>query len=259
MTDVFVLSAVAVLIFTTAGWLLSLRLKDVSIVDPMWGPGFVLVAWIAHTTGDAPSSRGLLVAGLVTIWGLRLGLHLTIRKFKEPEEDSRYKAMRDKREGFALKSLWIVFWLQGALMLVVSLPVMLAMADDSTKRLYPLAIAGIALWATGLFFESVGDAQLKRFKADPANKGKVMDRGLWRYTRHPNYFGDACMWWGIFLVCMEVTSAWPGVIGPIVMTFLLMKVSGVAMLEKTIGSRRPGYAEYMRKTNAFFPGPAKKP
>lgn len=258
MTEVFVPCAILIALVMVMIWIVSLVVRDASIVDPVWGLTFVLVTALAYWVGDPPGGRGLLLLALVTIWGLRLFLYLTWRKEHEPGEDKRYAAWRKRIPAFGFTSLFVVFLAQGVLLWIVALPVMLAMGDASADRAYPLAIAGTLLWAVGVFFEAVGDAQLARFKRDPANTGKVMDRGLWRYTRHPNYFGDTCVWWGIFLVCLEVPDALPGIIGPILMTLLLLRVSGVSLLEKTISSRRPGYDDYKRRTSAFFPLPPKR-
>jgi steroid 5-alpha reductase family enzyme len=247
--------AVAGLMLVT--WVVSLVVHDASIVDLVWGFGFVVVAVTAALTGEGPGVRRWLLAALVAVWGLRLSGYLAKRNLGHGE-DYRYVAMRKKwGDRFPLVSLFQVFGLQGVLMWTVSLPVQLAAAAGKPTNLGPLAVAGIALWAVGLFFEGVGDAQLARFKAQPDSKGKVMDQGLWRYTRHPNYFGDFCVWWGLFLVAAETGPGRFGVIGPIVMATLLMRVSGVAMLEKTIGSRRKGYDDYIRRTSAFFPRPPK--
>lgn len=246
--------AIAVLMFAT--WLLSLPLRNASIVDIVWGMGFVVVAWTVRLQGDTATDRQWLLVGLVTIWGLRLAAHLFWRNHREPE-DYRYRAMR-KRWGarFPIVSLLTVFVLQGVLMWIVSLPVQLGQVRVE-PGLGVLAVLGVVVWAVGLFFEAVGDVQLARFKADPANDGKVMDRGLWRYTRHPNYFGDACVWWGIGLVAAESRlGAW-GLIGSFVMTALLLKVSGVALLERSLRKRKPDYQAYVERTSAFFPLPPK--
>jgi steroid 5-alpha reductase family enzyme len=245
-------------------WLVSLWRRDASIVDIFWGPGFVLVAWAvfawvsAHDLPDGGDARRWLLVSLVTVWGLRLGGYLAYRNLGKGE-DYRYVAMREKAGGrFWIVSLFKVFLLQGLFLWVVSLPVQAGQLPSTPDGLGPLAIIGAAVWAVGLFFEAVGDAQLVRFKADPANKGRVMDRGLWRYTRHPNYFGDFMVWWGIYLVALEGNGTWWAFAGPLLMSFLLIRVSGVAMLEKTIGTRRPGYEEYVRRTSAFFPRPPRR-
>jgi steroid 5-alpha reductase family enzyme len=247
--------AVAVLMLVT--WVVSLLLTDASIVDIVWGAGFVVVAATAAVVGDGFADRRYLLLTLVGVWGLRLSSYLAWRNLGHGE-DYRYVAMRKKHgDRFWLISLFQVFALQGVLMWVVSLPVQLSASADSPADFGPLALLGVVVWTVGLLFETVGDAQLAAFKAKEENHGQVMDRGLWRYTRHPNYFGDFCVWWGIFLVAAETAPARFSIIGPIVMSVLLIRVSGVAMLEKTIGKRRPGYAEYIERTSAFFPRPPK--
>jgi steroid 5-alpha reductase family enzyme len=189
---------------------------------------------------------------------LRLTVHLARRNLGKGE-DRRYAEMR-RRHGdrWPLRSLIVVFWLQGALMWVVSLPVQVGMTDPTPAGLGALDWAGAALWSVGFAFEAVGDLQLTRFKADPANRGKVMDRGLWRYTRHPNYFGDFCVWWGIWLVALSTGSAWWTAVGPAVMSVLLIRVSGAALLERSLIRRREGYADYVARTSAFFPWPPRR-
>lgn len=257
IADVLLASAAAVAVLMVSMWIVSVLVKDASIVDIVWGLGFVVVAATALAVGEGWDVRRQLLAVLVAIWGLRLSGYLAWRNLGHGE-DYRYQAMR-KRWGdrFWLVSLVQVFLLQGVLMWIVSLPVQLAATEAEPGDFGPLAYVGVALWFVGLLFETLGDAQLARFKADPANSGQVMDQGLWRYTRHPNYFGDFCVWWGIFLVAAETTAARWGIVGPVLMSFLLLRVSGVAMLEKTIGKRRPGYEAYVARTSAFFPRPPK--
>jgi steroid 5-alpha reductase family enzyme len=233
-------------------WLVSLWRRDVSIVDIYWGPGFVLIGWVAWLL-NAGGSRGTLVALLVSVWGLRLGGYLWLRN-RGKDEDYRYAAMRKRYgERFAFVSLYLVFGLQMVLMWIVSLPVQ-AVQVAGPAGLGLLDWLGVALVAVGLFFESVGDYQLARFKADPAHAGMVMDRGLWAWTRHPNYFGDFTVWWG--LACFALAAgAWWALIGPLVMSILLLRVSGVALLERGLEKSKPGYADYVRRTPAFFPRP----
>jgi len=252
--EVFGASAAAIAVLMIGTWLVSIRLKNVSIVDIVWGAGFVLVAWVSYALGDGVASRKMLLAWMVTLWGGRLAIYLFIRNHGKGE-DPRYAAMRRRRgDKFALQSLWVVFGLQGALMWIVSLPVQVGSVADQPTSLGPVEIVGVILYTIGIYFESTGDFQLSQFKADPANAGQVMDQGLWRYTRHPNYFGDFCVWWGIWIVAAATGVGIYAIVGPIVMTFFLLRVSGVAMLERSITKRRPGYDEYMRRTNAFFPG-----
>jgi steroid 5-alpha reductase family enzyme len=249
-------AAVAALMLTT--WALSLRLRDASIVDPVWGPAFVLVALVAALTGDGDPARRWLLAGLTAAWGLRLGVHLTRRKLGDRAEDRRYAEMRARHpRDFARWSLVAVFGTQGLLVLVVSLP--LQVGAQRPGGLGAVAVAGVALWALGLGFEAIGDEQLRRFKADPASRGQVMDRGLWRYTRHPNYFGDACVWWGLWLVAAGAGATWWTAIGPAVMTLFLVRVSGKGLLERDIAERRPGYAGYVQRTSGFIPLPPRRP
>ena len=236
-------------------WLVSLARRDVSIVDIWWGPGFAWLAAIAHALAAAPGPRGMLLLALVTVWGLRLGGHLLWRNWGHGE-DARYARMRRHHgERFRWISLATVFGLQAVLQWVVSLPLLLGQLVPGALPLGALDALGIALFGTGLFFETVGDAQLARFKADPSNRGRVMDRGLWRYTRHPNYFGDCLVWWGLFTIA-AATPAGPWTIAsPLLMTFLLLRVSGVALLERSLVRTRPEYRDYIERTSAFFPRP----
>jgi steroid 5-alpha reductase family enzyme len=242
----------------SALWLLSLALRDASIVDVWWGPGFALIAAAAGWLGSGGDpGRRALATTLVVLWGIRLGAYLAWRNTGRGE-DPRYQAMR-RRWGarFPIASLVTVFALQGALMWFVSLPVQ-AVHVSSGGPLGPLDAAGAALAGVGLFFESVGDLQLARFRADPANRARVMDRGLWRYTRHPNYFGDACVWWGLYWIAAATPLGIWTVASPLAMTFFLLRVSGVALLERSIGKRRPDYAEYAARTSAFVPWPPRR-
>ena len=251
------IAAAVVVLLMIGVWLLSIRLQDVSIIDPVWGPALALVGVVGLVAGDGSTGRRVLLAAMVVLWGGRLGWHLTVRKRHEPEEDRRYAVMREKQgDRFVLWSLRMVFGTQALLVLVVSLPLSVAAGVDD--RMGPWAIPGVIVWAVGLAFETIGDAQLRAFKADPASKGQVMDRGLWRYTRHPNYFGDACVWWGLWLVAVTGAGVWWTAVGPLVMTLLLVRVSGAGLLEKDIGTRRPGYAEYIERTSGFVPLPPRK-
>ena len=254
MVDLLATSAVAIGILMLATWVVSVIVNDASIVDIIWGLGFVVATWAAFIAAGETTDRGLLVASLVSIWGLRLSGYLAWRNIGKGE-DKRYQQMRKKNpDSFWIISLFKVFGLQAILMWVVSIPAVVV--QTSSSELYWLDYVGVALWLVGLFFETVGDIQLARFKARPDSKGQVMDQGLWRYTRHPNYFGDFCVWWGIYIVA-AAGGAWWTVFSPIVMSALLMRYSGAGLLEKTITRRRPGYEEYIARTNAFFPGPPK--
>jgi len=247
-------AALTIAVLMLGTWVLSLVVKNASIVDVAWGLGFVAVAWMVAARVDGNADRQFLIVAMTTLWGVRLAVFLFLRN-RGAGEDYRYRAMR-KRWGsrFPLASLGTVFLLQGVLMWIVSLPVQLGQVEQSPD-VGVVAWIGVVLWAVGLFFEAVGDLQLAEFKRDPANEGLVMDRGLWRYTRHPNYFGDACVWWGIALVAAETTVGRWGLIGAVVMTVLLRKVSGVPLLEKSLVKRRQGYDEYIAKTSPFIPRP----
>ena len=285
MSDALLAALGAIAALMLPMWLLSIPLRNVSIVDIGWGIGFVLIAWScvifasgASTTildvsrsfefgpvrfgwnGSSGLVRRMLLPGLVSLWGLRLAVYLAWRNIGKPE-DYRYVAMREKAgPSFVWSSLLRVFVLQGVVMWVVALPLQAAAAKPARELCLILTGAGIVLWAVGVFFEAVGDWQLARFKSNPDNKGRVMDRGLWRYTRHPNYFGDFCVWWGLWLVSLGVsdyTATWWTVISPAIMSFFLIKVSGVALLERAMKKRSDEYEAYIARTSTFFPWPPK--
>jgi len=233
-------------------WLISLQLKNSSIVDIFWGTGFVIANWVYFVlTPDGFPLRKWLIGVLVTIWGLRLSLHILRRNWGKPE-DFRYQVWR-KEAGthWWWLSFFRVFLLQGILMWIISAPLLATQRGAKPAHIILFDLLGVIVWGIGFFFEAVGDLQLARFKADPANKGKVMDRGVWRYTRHPNYFGDSAQWWGYYLLA-TFAGGWWTFFSPILMTLFLLRVSGVALLEKTM-EKRPGYQEYIHKTSAFIP------
>ena len=247
------LSALPVLLTAaTLTWLLSLPLRNVSIVDSLWSL-MLLAAGVIYALGSDPRAPRLAFAlWLVVLWAARLSIYITTRGMGKGE-DPRYQAIRARNQPrFGLKSLYLVFWLQAVLAWIISLPLLGVFA--SNRPVGALDYLGLALWVTGFVFEAGGDWQLARFRSDPANAGKVMDRGLWRYTRHPNYFGEFCIWWGFAALAVSA-GAWWSVAGPALLTLLLLRVSGVSLLERDIGNRRPQYADYVLKTNAFFPGP----
>jgi len=254
MGSSMLIAAITIAIIMVSTWLLSVIIKNASIVDIVWGAGFAITSWVLALTVDGDSGRQLLLAVMVGVWGTRLALYLAKRNIGHGE-DWRYKAMRKKAgKKFTYSSLVTVFGLQGALMWVVSLPVQFG-NGDSSPGVGPLAVIGIMVWLVGLSFEAIGDFQLARFKRDPNNAGKVMDQGLWSLTRHPNYFGDALLWWGIGIVGAETGSGVIGFIGPVAMTFFLLRISGVPMLERSLSRRREGYAEYAARTSQFIPRP----
>jgi len=249
----------AVLLVLGATFVVALRLGRHAVVDVAWGLGFVAIAVASYlASGDhGDATRRLLLLALPGLWGLRLGLHIA-RRSRGHGEDPRYEELLAKAPGnpqlFALRRIYLT---QGVVMWFVSLPVQVAMFTQGEANL--VTLLGLLLWVVGFTFETVGDLQLTRFRNDPSTKGQVLDTGLWRYTRHPNYFGDACVWWGLSLVAF---SSWPGVLtilSPLLMTWLLAKGTGKPLLEKDMASRRPGYADYVRRTSGFVPLPPKKP
>lgn len=238
-------------------WLVSLVRRDASLADVFWGLGFAALAWLYRDLGDAESLRAVLVPALVTIWGARLSAHILWRS-RGRGEDPRYAAMR-RRWGarFPLVSLFTVFWLQAAVLWIVALP--LLQVQTAPAPWSWLDGLGVALFVAGFAFEAVGDLQLLRFRADPANRGRVLDEGLWRYTRHPNYFGDATLWWGLGCLALATPGGAWTLAGPALMTFLLHRVSGVTLLEKGLHETRPGYRDYATRTSPFFPRPPRRP
>jgi len=253
IAEVLMFNAALVALAMVVLWLLSLRLKDAGIVDIFWGLGFVLVSW--STFAVVPTGlRGVILTVLTTVWGVRLAGYIGRRNHGKGE-DSRYKAMRDYRgNSFWWFSLISVFALQGVVMWLISLPVQIGQVAEASMGI--LNFAGVGIWLIGFLFESVGDYQLAKFKSIPDSRGKVMDRGLWRFTRHPNYFGNAMIWWGLFFVAATWSTVWL-VISPIFMTFLLVKVSGVALLERNLAGRSEEYRDYIQRTSAFIPWPPK--
>jgi steroid 5-alpha reductase family enzyme len=245
----YVISVVVILAVMSGLWLISLRLKDASIVDVGWGTGFALLAagyWLMGTGGP----RQLLMSALAIVWGLRLTLHLARRNLGKGE-DARYSRWRTQYgAAWWWRSLFQVFGLQGVVMWLISMP----LAFAGSAPLHALDAAGVVVWGLGFTFEAVGDWQLARFRADLANTGQVMRAGLWRYTRHPNYFGDALVWWGLGLIAVA-GGAWWALLSPILMTWLLRRVSGVPLLEKHLARTRAGYADYVARTSAFWPWP----
>jgi steroid 5-alpha reductase family enzyme len=250
--DAFISAGVLILGLMIVLWLVSLALKNSSIVDIFWGTGFVIVTWLIFLlTPDGFLPRKILTGLLVTIWGLRLSIHLLLRNWGKPE-DFRYQKWRQESGSiWWLKSFFQVFLLQGFLMWIISTPI-IAAEISPVSPLGFLDYLAVIVWGVGFFFETAGDYQLKKFKYNPANKGKVLDSGVWRYSRHPNYFGDAFQWWGFYLLALSA-NAWWTVFSPIIMTLLLLNVSGVALLEKSLKETKAQYREYMEDTSAFVP------
>lgn len=242
-------------------WLISLKSRDVTPVDSFWAFGMVIMAITSFAFATGDPQRKLLLLALTAAWGLRLGSYMFWR-WRDHGSDRRYVALLGKAQerrgwSFAKASALLVFATQAPLLFVVCLPAQLGMVDTAPP-LGALAIAGAAVSLFGTLFETIGDFQLLRFKRNPANQGQVMDRGLWRFTRHPNYFGDACAWWGIWLVAAETSTGLFAVVGPILLTWTLMKWSGAPTVEGKMHKTKPGYAEYVRRTSGFVPWFPKK-
>jgi steroid 5-alpha reductase family enzyme len=236
-------------------WLIALRIRDVSFVDAWWALGMVVLAWASYFGTGAPSPRKLLLLVLCSIWGLRLGLYLLWR-WRKNGPDRRYQTMLGKAQaergmGFARAALQMVFALQGPLQFIVALPVQLG--QIGAGWIGPLGVVGATLAVIGILFETVGDWQLARFKNDAANRERVLDTGLWRFTRHPNYFGDCCVWWGLYLIAAESGIGIWALPGPVLLTVLLTRWSGMPTIEGRLRRKKPGYEEYVRKTPAFVP------
>lgn len=249
---------VAVTAMMVCGWLISLIYKNVTVVDSLWGLGFVLVAWITYGLADGYGGRQILIVVLTTAWGLRLSLHLSRRNWGKGE-DPRYADWR--RAGgnrFWLISLFKVFLLQALFLWAIALTVQYAQISPTPAHFTWLDFLGLTVWGVGFVFEAVSDWQLARFKADPVNKGKVMDRGLWAFSRHPNYFGECLIWWGIFLIALSTPGGWWTMVSPLIISAVLLKMTGIPLMEKNIVHTRPGYRDYIRRTPAFFPWFPKK-
>ncbi len=263
--DILLYAAFFILGYFLVGFFLALVKNDNSIVDTLWGLGFVLLAVFLLVLRFEADWGAFVVTGLVALWGLRLFFFIGLRNFKKPE-DYRYQNMREKwrqkRGPLWLHALVKVFLGQAIFQYIIALPIILLHAFPK-ETLDAAGIAGIglggAIWMVGFFFEALGDNQLGRFKKDPANKGKIMDKGLWRYTRHPNYFGEATMWWGLYVIVALNTTMFGllALLSPLVITWLLRFVSGVPLLEEKM-KENPAFQAYAEKTNVFFPGPPKK-
>lgn len=237
--------------YMTIWYAIALLLKRNDVADIAWGLGFVLMAWVSFYLSEDSGQRGVLVGILVSIWGVRLSVHILLRNMKK-SEDYRYLAWRKSwGKWFFLRSYIQVFLLQGLFLFIVAIPV-IQINLNADKPLGFLDVAGVLVWVTGFLFEVIGDAQLARFKKDSTNKGKLMQSGLWKYTRHPNYFGEVLAWWGIWIISLSAVPYWMTIIGPLMITFLILKVSGVPMLEEKMQSH-PEFADYARRTNQFIP------
>ena len=250
------LAAVAVMMVIL--WVASLLLHNASIVDIFWGPGFVVACVAALAGAGRGSPRAVLALSLVIVWAARLAVHIYLRN-RGQEEDLRYRAMRRRAgQGFAWRSLVEVFLLQALLLWLVSHPLLVVMTAREATRFGGLDVVALAVWLIGFAFETIGDLQLTRFRADASNRGRVLRTGLWRWTRHPNYFGEALIWWGFYLLTASVPAGWVTMYAPVLMTFLLVRVSGVALLERTLAESKPEYSEYMNEVSPFLPLPPRR-
>lgn len=250
MMNRYLSSLVVIMAMGLVTWLYTVFRRNVTIVDSLWSLMFLAAAitFVAFNGGFDP--RSLFVFSLISLWALRLSIFLSLRNWGHPE-DQRYQEIRKNNEPFWIKSLYIVFGLQGLLAWIIAVPLFVALKKDVS--FHGLDVIALAFWTTGFLFEAVSDWQLFKFKNQPSNRGKVLNSGLWAYTRHPNYFGEFLIWWGYFLLAVPAGGWWT-LYAPLLMTFLLLKVSGVGLMEKTITSRRPDYAAYAKQTNTFFPG-----
>jgi len=244
-------------------WLISVRIRDVSFIDAFWAYGMAIMASAAFMQTANPGSLGYMIWALTSLWGIRLGTHLFLRWRKEGM-DPRYKkilghAMDKQGMSFAKAALLRAWAMQIPLLFIVCLPAQLGILLADADPVGPVAIIGAVIALIGIAFETIGDMQLKAFRSNPANKGKVLDSGLWKYTRHPNYFGDFCAWWGIWLVAAQTGwPVWIAIIGPLFLSFTLMKWSGAPLLEKSLKKNRPDYVDYIERTSGFFPMLPKK-
>lgn len=238
--------------WASAWFLLAAALRRNDLADVAWGPGFIVLSLYLLLAGT-PDARDVLLATLVAIWGARLALHISLRNRGRPE-DFRYRNWREEWGKTALVRSWLqVFLLQGGILLIIATPLFASAAAQGPPLSLPSWI-GLAVWVFGFGFEAIGDDQLRRFRSDPANRDRILTTGLWRYSRHPNYFGEVILWWGIFLIVLPVPGAWWTIVSPLLLTFLILRVSGIPMLEKKYAGN-PEFDEYRRRTSALFPLP----
>lgn len=253
MSSILLINLAVVFLFMACIWLLSVAKKDASIVDIVWGLCFILLAWLTFGQADGYVGRKLLVSVLVTIWGLRLATHILFRN-RGKGEDPRYMDMRRRHgKAFWYVSLFKVFLLQATLAWIIALVIQVPQFSSTPSRFTILDLAGVVIWCTGLVFESVGDWQLTQFLSKPSNKDQLLTSGLWAYTRHPNYFGESLIWWGFFLIALSNSGNIWLIMSPLLITFLLLRVSGVALLEKSMVNDHTEYSDYMQNTSAFIP------
>ncbi len=251
LIDTFLSAALIVFLYMTALYLLALRRRDNSIADVAWGPGFILVAWYTFISNGSFTLRQLTGCLLVLIWGLRLSVRIYLRN-RGRGEDERYRKWREEwGKSFFIRSYLQVFLLQGGILLLNCAPILFINTYKAGNLGY-LDLLGVVLWVLGFGFESVADWQLDRFIKNPDNRGKIMDKGLWRYSRHPNYFGEVTMWWGIYIIALSVPWGWASIIGPLTISYIILFVSGVPMTERFM-ENNPAFADYKRRTSSFLP------
>jgi len=253
VSDYYAILASLVFVYMNIWFVVSSILKRNDVADIAWGLGFVILAWTSLFVSTDVGFVGLVVSIMVTIWGLRLSIHIYSRN-RRKTEDNRYKNWRESwGKWFVLRSYFQVYILQGLLMYLISLPVIfINLNAGKYSDFYLLSLVGIVIWLIGFYFETRADAELRRFIANPLNKGKLLTSGLWNYSRHPNYFGEVVQWWGVFIVAVFIEGGFLTIIGPATITFLILKVSGIPLLEKAM-SNNPDYTEYKKRTNSFFP------
>ncbi len=257
MAEVLIINLAVTAGCLTVLWGISIRIRDASIIDIFWGPGFGIIALTTFGLTSEPGPAGLLLMAFTCLWSIRLGTHLAGRWLSHGrKEDARYVAMRKKAgSGFAVRSFFTVYAFQGILMWSISLPLQIGIMQSAEASFGILTALGCTLFAFGFTIEALADAQLRDFKADPKNEGKILQNGVWSWSRHPNYFGNACLWWGLFLIASETPYGAFTVLSPAVMTFLLLRVSGVALLERRMARAKPDYIDYQQSVNAFVPLP----
>ena len=250
MLSLYVQCAQIIAVYMALFFIYAVYKKDNSVVDVAWGTGFIIIAWYSLFAQGMYQPYHFLITLLVTVWGTRLSWHIYLRNHGK-SEDPRYAAWRRQWVWVNVRSFFQVFVLQGAILLIIAYPIMF-INSHVTPALGWYALAGMALWIFGFVFESIGDYQLKQFLSDARNRGRIMREGLWKYTRHPNYFGESCMWWGIFVIACGVPGGWTTFVSPLLLTYLLLYVSGIPLAEQQL-QNNPEFQAYARSTNAFFP------
>lgn len=256
MFQVLTIQTVVIMIYMTGWFFVAQARKRNDVADIAWGTGFIVVAMTAMDLSDGMTPRRVLVMSLVIVWGLRLAAHIYYRNKGKPE-DQRYQKWRESWGKHALlRAFFQVFILQGLLIVIISLPVTFIITYRQ-QSIGVFDVLGVCTWIVGFLFETIGDYQLVKYKRDPLNRGKIMTQGLWNYTRHPNYFGEIILWWGMYIIALSVSYGWASILGPLTITFLILKVSGIPLLEEKYKDH-PEFQEYKRRTSAFFPLPPRK-